>query len=105
MASLPEFRNEPYTDFSTPANRKAMAKALATVRSQFGREYELRKLAGERLTTEGEIAVVESVQSERGGGNSSESHHGDGAEGGGVGLRVFSGVGGHARCRSACACF
>jgi 1-pyrroline-5-carboxylate dehydrogenase len=36
------FRNEPYADFSVPANRQAMETALAKVRSEFGREYWLR---------------------------------------------------------------
>jgi 1-pyrroline-5-carboxylate dehydrogenase len=42
MEELPAFRNEPYTDFSAPANRQAMEAALAGVRAEFGREYELR---------------------------------------------------------------
>lgn len=42
MDSLPEFHNEPYTDFSQPANRQAMEAALRGVREQFGREYRLR---------------------------------------------------------------
>ncbi len=42
MENLPVFRNEPYTDFSVPENRQAMEAALAAVRSQFGREYQLR---------------------------------------------------------------
>ena len=42
MAQLPEFHNEPYTDFSAPANRQAMEQALAQVHAQFGREYQLR---------------------------------------------------------------
>ncbi|HWQ54220.1 MAG TPA: L-glutamate gamma-semialdehyde dehydrogenase [Bryobacteraceae bacterium] len=50
METLPAFRNEPYTDFSLPANRQAMEDALAAVRAQLGREYELR-LGGERLRT------------------------------------------------------
>ena len=41
-ATLPAFRNEPYADFSLPANREAMEKALDLVRSQFGHEYPLR---------------------------------------------------------------
>lgn len=41
-AILPAFVNEPYADFSLPANRAAMEKALALVRSQLGREYALR---------------------------------------------------------------
>ncbi len=50
LASLADFRNEPYADFSAPANRQAMEAALAQVRSQFGREYPLR-LAGESVST------------------------------------------------------
>jgi 1-pyrroline-5-carboxylate dehydrogenase len=50
MDTLPAFQNEPYTDFSTAENRKAMAAALAGVRSQLGREYDL-SIAGERLKT------------------------------------------------------
>ena len=33
---LPPFRNEPFTDFSVEANRRAAEKALALVRSRFG---------------------------------------------------------------------
>ena len=36
---IKNFKNEPLTDFSKPANRKAMEKALAKVRSAFSREY------------------------------------------------------------------
>ena len=42
METLPEFRNEPYADFSAPANRLAMEEALRQVRSEFGRERRLR---------------------------------------------------------------
>jgi 1-pyrroline-5-carboxylate dehydrogenase len=42
MENLQEFRNEPYTDFSLPANRQAMEAALGEVGGQFGREYQLR---------------------------------------------------------------
>ena len=42
MDTLTEFRNEPYTDFSVPANRQAMEQALEQVHAQFGREYQLR---------------------------------------------------------------
>jgi len=41
-AILNEFRNESYADFSQPANRRAMEEALGQVRSEFGREYQLR---------------------------------------------------------------
>jgi len=50
MQNLPAFRNEPYTDFSAPANRRAMEEALAKVGAQFGQEYELL-IGGERLKT------------------------------------------------------
>jgi len=56
-ATLPEFRNEPYTDFSTPAHRQAMEKALAQVRSAFGREYRLR-IGGEWIATGDMLASV-----------------------------------------------
>jgi 1-pyrroline-5-carboxylate dehydrogenase len=49
--SLPVFRNEPYTDFSVPANRREMEGSLAAVRAAFGREYELR-IAGDRVKSE-----------------------------------------------------
>ncbi len=42
MDNVMEFRNEPYTDFSVPANRQAMEQALRQVHSEFGREYQLR---------------------------------------------------------------
>ena len=48
--TVPPFRNEPYTDFTAPENRRAMEEALADVRSQFGQEYDLL-IAGERLRT------------------------------------------------------
>jgi 1-pyrroline-5-carboxylate dehydrogenase len=50
MQKLPAFQNEPITDFSAPANRRAMDEALAKVRAQLGREYDL-SIAGERLQT------------------------------------------------------
>jgi 1-pyrroline-5-carboxylate dehydrogenase len=47
--TLPEFRNEPLTDFSKPQNRSAMETALEKVKSEFGREYPL-VIGGERIT-------------------------------------------------------
>ncbi|MBV9407050.1 MAG: L-glutamate gamma-semialdehyde dehydrogenase, partial [Acidobacteriaceae bacterium] len=41
------FVNEPYTDFAKPENAKRMQTALAQVRSQFGKEYDLL-IAGDR---------------------------------------------------------
>ncbi len=52
--SLSAFRNEPYADFSTPENRAAAREALAQVRAQFGREYEIR-IAGRRHATPGKL--------------------------------------------------
>ncbi|HEY2762081.1 MAG TPA: L-glutamate gamma-semialdehyde dehydrogenase, partial [Pirellulales bacterium] len=40
-SQLALFRNEPPADFSKQENREAMARALAEVRSQFGRSYSL----------------------------------------------------------------
>src|SRR5690349_1143650 len=43
-SSLPSstaFRNEPATDFSRPANARAMREAISRVRGELGREYDL----------------------------------------------------------------
>src|SRR5262245_19941817 len=48
--TLPEFRNEPFTDFSKPENAAAMEQALADVKAQFGKTYPLI-IGGERITT------------------------------------------------------
>lgn len=50
MNPLPAFHNEPYADFSLPANRQAMENALAKVRAAFGQEYPLW-IAGRAVTT------------------------------------------------------
>lgn len=39
---LCDFRNEPYADFSKPENAEPMRAALAAVRAEFGKEYDLR---------------------------------------------------------------
>jgi 1-pyrroline-5-carboxylate dehydrogenase len=51
------FQNEPYTDFTIPANRKAMEAALAQVRSEFAREYDLQ-IGAERLKTPDKLKSV-----------------------------------------------
>ncbi len=48
---LPEFRNEPLTDFNNPHNVEAFAKAIALVRSQLGQRYPL-VINGETVWTE-----------------------------------------------------
>jgi len=47
VKALRPFSNEPVADFSRPANREAMEKALRDVRAEFGREYDLL-IAGRR---------------------------------------------------------
>ncbi|HEX9533733.1 MAG TPA: L-glutamate gamma-semialdehyde dehydrogenase, partial [bacterium] len=47
---LPEFRNEPFTEFSSETNRTAMQQALRTVAAQLGKEFPL-VIAGQRVTT------------------------------------------------------
>ncbi len=56
-ATLSEFRNEQLTDFTQPANRQAMEKALAEVRAAFGREYQLR-IGGEWIATGDKLVSV-----------------------------------------------
>jgi 1-pyrroline-5-carboxylate dehydrogenase len=46
---LDEFKNEPFTDFSVPANAEAMRGAIEQVRSELGREYQIR-INGEKVT-------------------------------------------------------
>src|SRR5260370_41827459 len=50
VRALPAFSNEPCADFTQPANRQAMERALAAVRAQLGREYDLL-IAGRRVKT------------------------------------------------------
>src|SRR5437899_2116146 len=51
------FRNEPFIDFSKDSNARAMRSALAKVRSELGREYDL-VIGGELVKTEGKIKSV-----------------------------------------------
>lgn len=48
---LPRFKNEPFTDFSKPENRKKMEKALTKVESELGKEYDII-IGGEKIRTE-----------------------------------------------------
>ena len=54
---LSSFVNEPYADFSEPANAEKMRAALAVVRSEFGKEYDLL-LAGERRKSSSKLESV-----------------------------------------------
>ncbi len=60
---LMSFRNEPPTDFSQAANRKAFQTAIDDVKSQFGNEYPL-VINGRVVETKG--AIVSSSPSHRG---------------------------------------
>lgn len=55
--TLSAFRNEPYTDFSDPANRRGMEAALHKVHTELGREYPLR-IAGEMISTGDKLVSV-----------------------------------------------
>ncbi len=52
--AIPKFINEPYADFKQPQHAAAMQAALAQVRAQFGREYDLL-IAGERRRTSSKL--------------------------------------------------
>lgn len=55
MASPSEFRNEPLTDFSKDANRRAMAQAIAGVAENLGQSHPML-IAGERVSTKETLA-------------------------------------------------
>ena len=54
VQTVAPFANEPYTDFTQPAHRQKMEQALAEVRSQFGRQYDLL-VAGRRVKTDDKL--------------------------------------------------
>src|SRR5947209_549173 len=56
-SDLATFVNEPYADFSQPANRRLMEQALAKVRSEFGKQYDLL-IAGDRRTRPDKLESV-----------------------------------------------
>ena len=62
-ATLSEFRNEPYADFSNPDNRRAMEDALKKVRSEFGHEYQLR-IGREWISTGDKLTSVNPSRSQ-----------------------------------------
>ncbi|PYE54839.1 L-glutamate gamma-semialdehyde dehydrogenase [Deinococcus yavapaiensis] len=55
MLKLTPFKNEPFTDFSLPENKKAYEDALAKVRATLGRTYPL-VIGGKRMETKETIA-------------------------------------------------
>jgi len=52
--ALKPFKNEPLTDFSSPAGKKAMERALESVRAALGREYPL-VIGGEEIHTQDKL--------------------------------------------------
>jgi len=54
---LPPFKNEPFTDFSTAENKRAMQEALAKVQAELGQTYDLI-IAGSDLQTSATFASV-----------------------------------------------
>ena len=61
MLKLPEFRNEPYLDFTQPQNRHAMQQAMEKVRGELGREYDLLIAGGHVIDPANEIDGVRNV--------------------------------------------
>ena len=53
-----EFKNEPFTDFSDPANAAAMEKALSKVAAELGGEYDLI-IGGKKKKTKDQIVSVD----------------------------------------------
>lgn len=51
---LSPFKNEPFTDFSTPENKKTMEEALAKVKNELGREYPM-VIDGKEVTSNTKI--------------------------------------------------
>ena len=51
---LSPFKNEPFTDFSKPENKKTMEEALAKVKSELGREYPM-VIDGREVTSNAKI--------------------------------------------------
>src|SRR5580700_11173660 len=56
-ATLSEFHNETYADFSDAANKLGMEAALRKVRSEFGREYPLR-IGSESISTNDKLTSL-----------------------------------------------
>ncbi|MBK8467360.1 MAG: L-glutamate gamma-semialdehyde dehydrogenase [Chloracidobacterium sp.] len=55
--TLDEFRNEPFTDFSTPENAEAMKAAIEKVRGELGREYPII-IDGENISLESKFQSI-----------------------------------------------
>ena len=64
MMTLPEFRNEPLTDFSTAAGRATMEEALRSVRAQLGRDFPLL-IGGRAVTTQETFRSLDPSEADR----------------------------------------
>ena len=62
LASLPPFKNEPYADFSLPKNREGMREAVAAVREQLGRTYDLLIAGAEARSVRACVETLEGGQ-------------------------------------------
>ena len=60
--ALPPFRNEPFTDFSAPDKHRAMLDALARVRSELGRTWDL-VIGGHPTQTAADVHLHQSCAS------------------------------------------
>src|SRR3990170_685640 len=59
--ALPEFRNEPFTDFTTEPGRAAMLDALRLVGADLGKEFPLI-IGGKRVTTKDKFTSMNPSQ-------------------------------------------
>ena len=57
LKSLPQFRNEPFTDFAAPDQHREMLEALSQVRGELGRTYDLR-IGGHRVRSEKSFSSI-----------------------------------------------
>src|SRR6266542_4178705 len=57
LKTVGPFVNEPLTDYKNPENLKGMREAIALVRSQLGREYDL-VIGGQHIRTAEKIVSV-----------------------------------------------
>ena len=64
LASLPPFKNEPFTDFSTTESKRAMEGALERVRAELNRSYDL-VIGGHRMRKGEPFASVNPARGRR----------------------------------------
>ncbi|WP_281888560.1 L-glutamate gamma-semialdehyde dehydrogenase [Paenibacillus sp. YYML68] len=55
--SVPEFRNEPFTDFTVESNKEAMRAAILKVRGELGKHYPLH-IGADRVMTESKLTSI-----------------------------------------------